>query len=171
MKANLLMNFTVDKAAKKLKIEREFAAPLANVWAAWTQSDLLDQWWAPRPWKTETRSMDFNPGGVWIYAMVGPGGEKHWCRNDYESITPLKNFSGRDAFCDDKANINESMPQSFWENEFSEAAEGTLVRIAVSYKELADLEKILEMGMQQGLTSALENLDELLDAQLNTGSR
>ena len=170
MKANLLMNFTVDKDAKKLRIEREFAAPISNVWAAWTESRLLDQWWAPKPWKTETKSMDFRPGGSWVYAMVGPEGEKHWCRNDYKSITALKSFSGRDAFCDEEGNITTSLPQSLWANEFSETEDSTIVNIEVSYNELSDLEKILDMGMQQGLTAALENLDDLLESQVNTGA-
>ncbi|MES2893503.1 MAG: SRPBCC domain-containing protein [Bacteroidota bacterium] len=170
MKANLLINFTVDKEAKKLRVIREFAAPVKNVWAAWTESDLLDQWWAPKPWKTETKSMDFRVGGTWVYAMVGPEGEKHWCKNDFTSITPLKDFSGRDAFCDEAGNITESLPQSNWANEFSETADSTIVNIEVSYDELSDLEKILEMGMQQGLTAALENLDALLESQLKTAN-
>jgi uncharacterized protein YndB with AHSA1/START domain len=43
------MNFTVDKANKKINVEREFAAPLESVWAAWTKAELLDQWCAPKP--------------------------------------------------------------------------------------------------------------------------
>ena len=76
-----------------------------------------------------------------------------------------------DAFCDEAGNITESLPQSVWTNEFSETEDSTIVNIEVSYDQLADLEKILEMGMQQGLTSALENLDNLLESQLNTGRK
>jgi uncharacterized protein YndB with AHSA1/START domain len=156
------MNFTVDKENKKVNVKREFAAPIAKVWPAWTQSNLLDQWWAPKPWKAETKEMDFKEGGHWIYAMVGPSGEKHWARADYKSITPLKSFSKEDAFCDENGNINKDFPRSTWVNEFTGSENSTTVNIEISYNELADLEKILEMGFQGGFSMAMDNLDELL---------
>ncbi|HYG14458.1 MAG TPA: SRPBCC domain-containing protein, partial [Bacteroidia bacterium] len=77
MKNNLLMDFNVDKANRKIKVTREFAAPLSQVWEAWTNSQVLDQWWAPKPWKAKTKTMNFTEGGYWLYAMVGPEGEEH----------------------------------------------------------------------------------------------
>jgi uncharacterized protein YndB with AHSA1/START domain len=55
--------FSVDKEHKRITVEKEFAAPKSEVWAAWTQSNLLDKWWAPKPWKSETKNMDFKEGG------------------------------------------------------------------------------------------------------------
>jgi uncharacterized protein YndB with AHSA1/START domain len=157
------MNFSIDKENKKILVEREFAAALADVWAAWTRSELLDQWWAPKPWKARTQKMDFREGGHWLYAMVGPDNEEHWARADFKSITPLKSFSAQDAFCDKSGNIDQSFPRSMWMNKFSESSGTTKVNIEIAYKELADLEKIIEMGFREGFTAALENLDELLD--------
>ena len=62
--------FNKDIKNKRMYITREFAAPIANVWQAWTDSKLLDQWWAPRPFRAETKRMDFREGGQWLYAMV-----------------------------------------------------------------------------------------------------
>ena len=76
MKSNLLMNFTVDKENKTVNVKREFNASLANVWSAWTEAEILDQWWAPSPWKSKTKSMEFKEGGQRLYAMVGPQGGK-----------------------------------------------------------------------------------------------
>ncbi|CAN5386813.1 SRPBCC domain-containing protein [soil metagenome] len=161
MKTNLLMNFSVDKENKKINVEREFAAPLPKVWAAWTESEILDKWWAPRPWKTQTKYMDFSVGGYWLYAMAGPEGEKHWCRADYRSITPLQNFTGLDAFCNEEGVVTEQFPGSLWKNEFKVTANATVVHVEIQYKTLSDLEKIIEMGFKEGFTAALENLDEL----------
>ncbi len=158
------MNFSVDKENRKINVKREFAAPLSKVWAAWTQSGLLDQWWAPKPWKAQTKTMDFREGGYWLYAMVGPDGEQHWARADFKSITPLKSFAASDAFCDENGNINHSFPQSHWTNEFSETANSTTVTIQIQYDELDQLEKIIEMGFKEGFTAALENLDDLLSS-------
>jgi uncharacterized protein YndB with AHSA1/START domain len=53
--ANKQTVITKDASKKKLLVVREFDAPLEQVWKAWTDSKLLDSWWAPRPWKAETK--------------------------------------------------------------------------------------------------------------------
>jgi uncharacterized protein YndB with AHSA1/START domain len=164
MKTSLLMNFSVDQENKKIKVEREFAAPVSKVWAAWTESQLLDQWWAPKPWQARTKTMDFREGGYWLYAMVGPDGSEHWARADFKSITPLKSYAVLDAFCDAEGNIDQTLPRSVWTNQFSENANSTLVSIEIAYEQLADLEKYLEMGFKEGFTAAMENLDELINS-------
>lgn len=164
MTNNLLMDFQVDKENNSLIIKREFAAPLDIVWDAYTRSEWLDKWWAPKPWKTRTKSQDFRPGGQWIYAMVGPEGEEHWCINNYQTINPKKSFTGVDAFSDEEGNINTEFPSAQWENNFSKQSDNlTLVTIHVSYESLKDLETILQMGMKEGLTMAMTNLDALLE--------
>jgi uncharacterized protein YndB with AHSA1/START domain len=164
MKTSLLMNFSVDKENKKIKIEREFAAPVSKVWAAWTESQQLDKWWAPKPWKAKTKVMDFREGGYWLYAMIGPNGEEHWARADFKSIKPLKSFSGQDAFCDKDGKVDSDLPSSFWTNTFTEESNSTVVHSEISYDKISDLEKIMEMGFKEGLTSAMENLDQLLSS-------
>lgn len=154
-----------DLDKKKLFVEREFDAPVALVWRAWTESSLLDQWWAPRPWKAKTKSMEFKEGGRWLYRMVGPDGEEQFCRADYETIVPQKQFTASDAFCDEKGNATNEMPSMHWKNVFTPTDNGTRVAIEISFDSVANLEKIVEMGFKEGFTAAHGNLDELL-AQL-----
>ena len=78
--------FTIDLSNKKLHITRQFKASKDFVWKAWTTAELLDQWWAPRPYQTVTKSLDFKEGGFWLYHMLSPEGDKHWCRLDYLTI-------------------------------------------------------------------------------------
>lgn len=163
MKSSLLMDFSVNRKNKKINVKREFAAPVLKVWAAWTKSELLDQWWAPKPWRAETKKMDFKVGGFWLYAMVSPEGERHWGRVDYKTIAPLKSFSARDAFCNENGIIDQTLPRASWTNVFNESDNSTVVTIAVVYDELSDLEKVIEMGVKEGFTAALENLDTLID--------
>lgn len=162
MKSNLAVDFSVDKDNRTITIKREFAAERALVWDAYTKAEILDQWWAPKPWKTRTKSMDFRDGGTWLYAMVGPKGEEHWSIVDYTKIDPKQSFSGLDAFTDSDGNINKEMPRSAWEVSFDEKGDHTHVKIIVSYDDLAQLEATLEMGFREGLLAAMENLDELL---------
>ena len=164
MKSSLLMNFSVDKENKKIKVKREFAAPITKVWAAWTESKLLDQWWAPKPWKGKTKTMDFKEGGYWLYAMVSPDETEHWARADFKSIIPLKSYTVQDAFCDAHGNINHSLPIPLWIVKFSETSNSTIVSIEIEFNDLSDLEKIIEMGFKEGFTAALENLDKLINS-------
>jgi uncharacterized protein YndB with AHSA1/START domain len=161
MKSSLLMNFSVDRENQKIKVEREFAAPVLKVWAAWTESELLDQWWAPKPWRAETKTMDFKEGGYWLYAMVGPADEKHWARVDYKTIDRDRSFQAVDSFCDENGNPTDALSSMNWKNEFHATETGTKVIVEISFANEADLKKILEMGFEQGFTAALENLDAL----------
>ncbi|NEU07753.1 SRPBCC domain-containing protein [Flavihumibacter sp. R14] len=151
-----------DLANKKILVVREFDAPLEKVWRAWTDSELLDQWWAPKPWKANTKSMDFREGGRWLYYMAGPDGERHYCRFDYETIDGPRSYTGADAFCDEEGNDIGELPNMHWNTKFSETATGTKVEVEISFSSKEDLEKIIEMGFKEGFTAAHGNLDELL---------
>ncbi len=165
MRSDLKFDFTVNKENNTVNVKREFAANLELVWQAWTDPEILDQWWAPKPYRTETKSMDFREGGMWLYAMISPQDEKHWCKNDYHKIEHQKQFSGLDAFCDENGIVNTNMPRTLWTNTFSENEETTTVNIVAKYETLADLEKIIAMGFKEGFTMALGNLDQYIELQ------
>lgn len=154
---------TKDVANKKLVVVREFDAQLEKVWHAWTDSHLLDQWWAPRPWKAQTKTMDFREGGTWLYCMVGPDGTGTWCRVDFKTISKNKSFTAIDTFCNESGSIDPNFPAMHWKNEFSETNEGTKVKVEITFAKEEDIQKILELGFEQGFTMALGNLDELLE--------
>ena len=165
MNTTLLMDFTVDKAGNAIHVKREFAAELPLVWDAFTKSELLDQWWAPKPWTVRTKTMDFREGGHWVYAMVSPEGEEHWAKVTYETIQPQKGYTTRDEFTDADGTTNKAMPQATWKSSFKDQGNVTLVTFQITYDDLAQLETILQMGMKGGFTLCLENLDELLARQ------
>ncbi len=162
MKNNDKILFSVDKENKKIHVERAFAAPLSTIWNAWTDSTILDQWWAPKPWKVRTKVMDFRAGGRWLYAMVGPENEMHWSLVEFIAVETEKSFSAWDSFCDDEGHPMPGMGRSKWTNRFRATETGTQVSITMEFEHLADLEKIVAMGFQEGLTMGMENLDALL---------
>jgi uncharacterized protein YndB with AHSA1/START domain len=147
---------------KKITVTRQFDADVETVWDMWTKPDMLDQWWAPKPWRAETKSLDFEPDGKWLYAMVGPEGESHWAMVQYTKIDRLKSFEGTDSFSDDKGNKTADLPQTKWKVDFKKAAGGTEITATVSANDKATLEKLLEMGFEQGFVMGLDNLDEYL---------
>ncbi len=161
---NLSFNFVVDKDRHTITVTREFAAPPALVWQAYTKADILDQWWAPKPWKARTKRMDFREGGEWLYAMVGPAGEEHWAIATYSNIVPQQKFTGTDSFTDANGQVNTQLPQSKWDVLFSPKGQNTLVEFKIKYPDLAQLEATIQMGFKEGLAMAMENLDALLPA-------
>jgi len=162
MNSNLLFDFSVNKENNTIHIQREFNADLELVWKAWTTAELLDQWWGPQPWRAETKTMDFLEGGFWLYAMVGPEGEKHWSKAHYISIIKEKSFTQKDGFCDENGIMDPECPQNLLENSFSQAGNKVLVDMLLTFDTLADLETTLEMGFKEGMTTDFNQLDELL---------
>jgi len=164
MSTKLAFDFTVNKENKSITVKREFAAELSLVWDAYTKSEILDQWWAPKPWKARTKTMDFREGGHWHYAMVGPAGEEHWCWANYQTIQEKKRFTGLDAFADADGNVNKDLPQSKWNVRFTDKGQVTIVDYQISFDDLAQLEATIQMGFKEGLAMAMEGLDELLSS-------
>lgn len=154
------IQFDTDLKEKKITVVRDFDAPVADVWRAWTERELLDQWWAPKPWRAETKKMDFSEGGHWVYAMVGPDNSKQWVQVDFHKIDPQKVFHATDFFIDENGLKNSALPEMKWKIEFIETGSGTRVKVELTFDREEDLHKIMEMGFQEGFTSALENLDQ-----------
>ena len=166
MNSNLKFDFQVNKENNTVNVIREFNADLNLIWEAWTNPEILDQWWAPKPYKNQTKSMDFSEGGQWLYSMTGPKNDTHWCKADYEKIEVRKQFSYTDNFCDEHGHTNEKFPNSFWTNVFIQNPTTTIVNITIQYKNLEALEKVVEMGFKEGFAMAFQNLDDYI--KLNT---
>ena len=157
---NLLFDFTVDKATKTVFINREFAADLSLVWDAFTKPEILDQWWAPKPYASKTKVMDFKVGGRRFYAMVSPEGQERWSIQKYTSINPKTNFKFLNAFADE--NENPDLPGSEWDLSFSEENGKTKVSVTIYNESLERMEKMIEMGFKEGFMMTLKSLENLL---------
>lgn len=163
MNAQLQWEFLVNKENNTITIRREFAADKQLVWDCHTKSELLNRWFAPKPFTTKTKHMDFREGGYWHYAMIDPEGTEYWARMDYRTIAPIDGYTLYDGFCNEEGEINQELPRAEWGVAFRDAGQHTLVETLVIYPSLEALETVIQMGMQEGLASTLERLDELLE--------
>src|SRR5215216_998649 len=159
MKNDLLFDFTVDKTTKTVFVNREFAADLSLVWDAFTKQEILDQWWAPKPWISKTKFMDFKVGGRRFYAMVSPEGQEHWSIQKFTSISPITNFKLLNAFAD--KDENPELPGSEWDYNFSEENGITKVSISIYNESFERMERLLE-GFREGFASTLKKLENVL---------
>ena len=157
---DLLFDFKLDKSLKTAFIDREFDAELSLVWDAFTRQEILDQWWAPKPWSSKTKVMIFEPGGRRFYAMVSPEGQERWSVQKYTSISPKTNFKFLNAFADE--NENPELPGSEWDLNFSEEYGKTKVSVSIYNESLERMEKMIEMGFKEGFSMTLKSLEELL---------
>jgi uncharacterized protein YndB with AHSA1/START domain len=162
MKHTLQFDFLVDKEKNTITVKKEFAAGRPLVWDCHTKRELLDRWFAPKPFTTKTKSMDFREGGHWLYAMVDPQGKEYWGRTDYTKIKPIDGYTALDAFSNEKGEVNPDLPRAVWQVSFRELGENCTVQTVVTYNSLSELETVINMGMKEGLTATLEKLDELL---------
>ncbi|MDZ7631955.1 MAG: SRPBCC family protein [Gemmatimonadaceae bacterium] len=74
--------------ADEIRITRIYDAPLAAVWAAWTDPAQVAQWWGPRGFSITTSVRDLRPGGSWAYVMHGPDGTDWPNFTRYHEVEP-----------------------------------------------------------------------------------
>ena len=164
---NQLFDFTLDKATKTIHITREFAADLDLVWDAFTKAEILDQWYAPKPYQVKTKEMDFREGGRWLYTMVSPEvaleDVKRYSLVEYIKIQPKSSFSTKNTFADENGNsIGNAF--SLVKNSFTAGAETTTVHVEKVFDDLATIEMFASNGFKEGTAAGFDNLDEYLRA-------
>jgi uncharacterized protein YndB with AHSA1/START domain len=156
----MIMEFIVNKETKTVSITKEFDAPRDLVWDAYTKPELLDQWWAPKPFSSRTKAMEFREGGRRFYAMVSPDGAERWAVQQYRSITPKTNFKFFNAFADE--NENPQLPGSDWDFNFTEENGKTTVHVSIYNESLERLERMVATGFTEGTAAQFKNLEDLL---------
>jgi PhnB protein len=161
---NLLFDFTVDKTTNTIHITREFAADLDLVWDAFTKAEILDKWMGPKPYRVQTKEMDFREGGRWLYAMVSPDDvapPTRYSLAEFIEIRPKSSFTTKNSFADANGNpIDSGFTFSLTKNSFKAGADKTTVHIAKKMESLAQLEQFIAMGFKEGMAVAMSNLDE-----------
>ncbi|GGG25347.1 SRPBCC family protein [Paenibacillus abyssi] len=160
----------VENDGKTLVLEREFNAPRDLVFKAYTEAEHLKHWWGPRGFEVTHCTVDFRPGGVWHYCMkcTDPNmgewfGMESWGKGIYHEINAPQSFTYTDYFSDAEGNENTEMPATKVRNEFVDLGNGKMK--IVSYSEYATaeaLKQVKDMGMMQGITETMDNLEAYL---------
>lgn len=167
------MNKTIATAeGNVLTLTRVINAPKSKVWAAWTTADIFVQWWGPEGWSTTTTHFDFAPGGYLLYGMTCEDknqgdwfGKTSWGKSVYETINPEDDFTYVDYFCDEHGKEDTSLPAARVVMNFTEQADGsTLMTSITTYKTEAELQQVLAMGMEAGISQTHDRLEALLSA-------
>ena len=143
-----------------LVVSRLLRAPRAKLWRAWSEPELLKEWWCPKPWTTELREFDLRPGGAFYTFMRGPDGGTSDNPGSFLEVVP----QGRIVFT--------SMLTGGWRPNapwlpftaiITMADEGSATRYVatVMHPDPATRDKHDEMGFHEGWGSCITQLDDL----------
>ena len=147
-------------------ISRTFNAPRTLVWQAWSQCEHLQQWWAPAGWSVPVCKMDFRVGGTWHYCMKGPvpdgTEEESWGLTVYQEIVEPERFVALEQFADAAGNVSAEMPKMQTTVTFTVVDGQTKVTSHTEFATATDLETLVQMGMEEGMTQSWDQLAEYL---------
>jgi uncharacterized protein YndB with AHSA1/START domain len=158
-----VQNVHKDPEARTMTITAEFDAPLDRVWQLWADPRLLERWWGPPTYPATFEEHDLTPGGRVTYYMTGPDGDRPrgWWR--VLAVEAPHRLEFEDGFADDSGQPVDDLPVSTVRVTLSEPAAGrTRMELASAFASLEDMERILAMGAEEGLTEALGQIDALL---------
>jgi uncharacterized protein YndB with AHSA1/START domain len=105
---------------------------------------------------------DLRPGGRVTYSMTGPEGDKHAGYWQVTAVDEPNGFSFDDGFADLAFNPNPALPVSRNVYTFTEHEGGTRAVYRATYERAEALHQVLDMGIVEGATSAINQVDELL---------
>ena len=155
------------KKAKQLEFERSYPSPLATVWRAWTEPDMLRRWWGPEHTTVTDCEVDLRVGGVIHIVMeAGEGMGKYqgtrWpMRGSFIAIDEhvhLRYTAESWTEGDQTATTIEHKNSVTFTN-----SEGnTVVRLAITIDKIGPKAKMAAFGMKWGYKSYFDKLDQLL---------
>lgn len=147
-----------------LTITADFAAPVQRVWQIYADPRQLEKVWGPPSHPATFVDHSLTPGSRVTYYMTGPDGEKYAGYWDITAVDEPRSFSFLDGFADEDLNPNPDMPVSENTYTFTEHGGGTRAVYVSTYASAEGLQQVLDMGVVEGATSAINQIDELLAA-------
>lgn len=157
------MKTKVETRGTELVMTRAFAAPRKLVFELHSDCKHLNNWFGPRTWPLSYCKMDFRVGGSWHFMMKGPNpGDESWGKVIYREIKAPERIVYEDYFSDKDGNINKSLPAAVVTMDFTETKGNTTIVSRVKYASAEDLQKVLDMGMIDGMNETLDRLEELI---------
>jgi uncharacterized protein YndB with AHSA1/START domain len=157
------VDITKDLEHARLVVTSVFAASPERVWRLWADPRQLERWWGPDPYPATVVDHDLRPGGHVSYFMTGPDGDQHKGYWRVTEVEPPRRLAFTDGFADDAGEPDDDLPVSRAEVLIEQVDDGrTRMTITSEYDTAAQLEQVLAMGMEQGIRTAVGQIDALL---------
>lgn len=168
-------NVRTDTQALRLGIDAEFDAPVERVWQLWADPRQLEQWWGPPTYPATFTRHDLSPGSRVNYHMTGPEGDQVHAYWDVQEVDDPHELVLLDGFADADGTPTHDLPPQRMQVTIAEVDDGrTRMTVETTFADLDAMEQLQAMGMEEGLTLALGQIDALLaddTATTTTGFR
>jgi len=152
-----------DPAARTMTLEAELDASPERVWQLWADARQLERWWGPPTYPATFTKHDLTPGSRVEYHMTGPEGDQPRGYWEILEVEPPHRLRVRDGFANDDGTPNDSLPRSEFRVVIEAIANGrTRMSIESVFESREAMEQLLAMGMEEGLTLAVGQIDAIL---------
>lgn len=157
MAEKVVPTISAQPGGREIVITTVFRAPRARVWRAYTEPDLIKQWWGPRYLTTNIDRMDVRQGGVWRFVQKAPDGKEYGFHGVFHELLRPERIVQTWEW--------EGMPgHPHLEIAHFEEKDGktTVTAIAV-FETVEDRDGMMSSGMEMGVNEGAERLSELLE--------
>ena len=157
-----ITSITSDPDALTITVVGDYPVPVRRLWEAWADPRQLERFWGPETWPATFVRHDMAPEGRSHYYMTGPDGTKSrgWWR--FVEVEAERRIELEDGFADEDWGRMDGMPTTRMVITFEETSDGSRFTGVSHFPDLESMEKLLEMGMLEGLRSALGQMDPVL---------
>jgi uncharacterized protein YndB with AHSA1/START domain len=157
-----ITSVTSDHEALTVTVVGDYPVPVERLWQAYADPRQLERFWGPETWPATFTRHDMKKGGMSEYYMTGPDGSKPrgWWR--YLAVEPGKRFEVEDGFAHDDGTPNDALPTTRMLFTFEPTPTGSRFRSVSTFPSVEAMEQLVQMGMLEGLRSALSQLDAVL---------
>jgi uncharacterized protein YndB with AHSA1/START domain len=145
-----------------LTITADFAAPVERIWQIYADPRQLERVWGPPTYPATVVDHDLTPGGRVTYYMTGPEGQKFAGYWQVDTVDQPHGFTFDDGFADLDFTPNPDLPVSSNVYTFTEHDGGTRATYVSRYPTADALQKVLDMGVVEGSSQAINQIDDLL---------
>lgn len=151
-----------DAGALTLTVVGDYPVPVERLWEAYADPRQLERFWGPETWPATFVRHDLRPGGGAEYYMTGPDGSRSrgWWR--FLAVETGRRIELEDGFADDEGNPNTEMPSMRMVFNFEPTDTGSRFTSVTHFPSIEAMQQLAEMGMEEGLRSAMGQLDAVL---------
>jgi uncharacterized protein YndB with AHSA1/START domain len=151
-----------DPEALTMKLTAEFDAPVERLWQAFTEPRQLERFWGPPGYPATFTEFDLTAGGRARYHMTSPKGEQYRAVWEFLEIDGPRSFTALDSFADENGEVLADMPTSRMVFVFDPTPTGSRLVNTTYFDSAEALEKVVAMGVVEGSTLAINQLDRVL---------
>jgi len=152
-----------DPEALTMTITTELDATVERAWQLWADPRQLERWWGPPTYPATFVDHDLTPGGRASYFMTGPEGDKSHGWWQVLTVEPPRRLELKDGFADDSGKPNDAMPAMTMVVALTERdGGGTLMTIQTQFPSIEAMERLVSMGVDEGMVAAMGQIPEIL---------